>query len=205
MKKLKTIRSYKMVYRKKLITLTGVATALALIYILTIIFSPERMSSRTDIYSWIEPSHVNLISGITIISPENEEVINLVRNGGRWFVSRNGKDYPARQLRVEDFISALTKKAPYPVQSASSSSHERLSVSEYNSTRVIVSGGAGLPILNLHIGQGDITGQNVYMRKQGENEVRSGESADRCERRGVGPKWRRSGRCWRRSPSRRER
>jgi len=38
-----------------------------------------------------------------------------------------------------------------------------------------VSAGAGLPLLTLLIGQRDITGQNVYLRKQGQNEVRSGE------------------------------
>jgi hypothetical protein len=35
--------------------------------------------------------------------------------------------------------------------------------------------GSGPPLLALLIGQTDITGQNVYLRKQGQNEVRSGE------------------------------
>jgi hypothetical protein len=167
-----------MPYKKKLTILSGITAALFLVYILTLIFDPERIGKRSDAYSWLEPSQVPLISGITIAKPyaEPEDAVVLARNGGKWFVSHNGKDYPARQIRVEDFIATLTKKEPYPLRSSSASSHEQLSLTEESSTRVIMTGGAGLPILNLLIGAGDVTGQNVYMRKQGQNEVRSGEN-----------------------------
>jgi hypothetical protein len=166
-----------MPYKKKLTILSGIVAALFLVYILTLIFDPERVGKWSDAYSWLEPSQVPLINGITITKayePENNTVLAL--NGGKWFVSHNGKDYPARQLRVEDFIATLTKKDSYPLRSSSASSHEQLSLTEETSTRVMLAGGAGLPILNLLIGEGDITGQNVYMRKQGQNEVRSGEN-----------------------------
>jgi hypothetical protein len=74
---------------------------------------------------------------------------------------------------VEDFITALTKRAPYPVRSSSASSHERLSLTE-DAPRVTVTGGAGLPLLDFYIGDRDTSG-NVYLRRQGQNEVRSGE------------------------------
>ena len=162
-----------MTYNRKISVLSGIIGALALIYILTIIFDPERVGSRSAAYSWLEPGQIDKISGITIA--KSDENINLVRNGGKWFVSHNGKDYPARELRIEDFIAALTKRAPYPVRSSSASAHERLSLTEGQAVRVTVAAGAGLPLLNLLIGQGDLTGQNVYLRKQGQNEVRSGE------------------------------
>ena len=162
-----------MVYKKKLNVLLGIIAALALIYILTIIFDPERRGARSAAYSWLDPAETGKISGITIASAG--ETINLARNGGKWFVSRDGKDYPAKTARVEDFIAALAKRAPYPLRSSSASSHERLSLTEGQAARVTVAAGAGLPLLNLLIGQSDLTAQNVYLRKQGENEVRSGE------------------------------
>jgi len=161
-----------MTYNKKFTILAGISAALALVYILTIIFDPERVGSRSAAYSWLEPGQSDKISGITIVKPD--ETINLVRNGGKWFVSHNGKDYPARDIRIEDFIAALSKRAPYPVRSSSASSHERLSLTDEQAVRVTVAAGAGIPLLNLLIGQADLTGQSIYLRKQGQNEVRSG-------------------------------
>ena len=89
-------------------------------------------------------------------------------------MSHNGKDYPAKTARVEDFIAALGKRAPYPVRSSSASSHQRLSLTPEQAVRITVAAGAGLPMLNLLVGQIDMTGQNVYLRKQEQNEVRSG-------------------------------
>jgi len=162
-----------MIYKKKLNVLLGIIAALALIYVLTIIFDPERRGARSAAYSWLDPAETGKISGIIIASSGNS--INLARNGGKWFVSRDGKDYPAKTVRVDDFIAALAKRAPYPLRSSSASSHERFSLTDDQAVRVTVAAGAGLPLLNLLIGQSDLTGQNVYLRKQGENEVRSGE------------------------------
>jgi len=162
-----------MTYKKKIYILSGIIAALAVIYVLTIIFDPERVGSRSAAYSWLEPGQSDKISGITIAKPD--ETIALARNGGKWFVSHNGKDYPARDTRVEDFIAALSKRAPYPVRSSSASAHERLSLTPGQAVRVTVAAGAGLPLLDLLIGQADLTGQGVYLRKQGQNEVRSGE------------------------------
>jgi len=162
-----------MTYNKKIYILLGIIGALALIYVLTIIFDPERVGSRSAAYSWLEPGQKDRISGITITRPD--ETISLARSGGKWFVSHNGKDYPAREMRIDDFIAALSKRAPYPVRSSSASTHERLWLTPGQAVRVTVAAGAGLPLLDLLIGQTDPTGQGVYLRRQGQNEVRSGE------------------------------
>jgi len=162
-----------MTYKNKIITLAGIIAALAVIYILTIIFDPRHRDSRSDAYSWLEPGQNDKITGISIT--KDGETVGLSRNGGNWFVTRGGKDYPARQTRVEDFIAVLSKRGQYPVRSTGASSHERLSLTPDRAVQVTVSAGAGLPLLALLIGQTDITGQNVYLRKQDSNEVRSGE------------------------------
>ena len=162
-----------MIYKKKITILSGIIGVLAVVYILTVIFDSERVGTRSSVYSWLEPGQNDKISGITISN--NDQAITLERNGGKWFVSHDGRDYPARDVRIEDFIAALGKRAPYPVRSSNASSHERLSLTEDKAARVTVSAGAGLPLLTLLIGQPDITGQNVYLRRQGQNEVRSGE------------------------------
>jgi len=162
-----------MTYKNKIITLSGVIAALVIVYILTIIFDPQRMGSRSALYSWLEPGQNNRISGIKIT--KEGETVNLSHNGGKWFVTRDGKDYPARQAFIEDFLTALSKKDQYPVRSTSASSHENLLLTPDKATQVTVLAGAGPPFLTLLIGQTDIMGRNVYMRKLDQNEVRSGE------------------------------
>jgi hypothetical protein len=165
-----------MTYKKKVSVLLAVIGALALIYLASIVFDPERIGSRSAAYVWLDATQNNRISGISIETPSDDgsDIINLTRKSDRWFVSHNGRDYPARQMRVGDLIAALNKRAQYPVRGTSSSSHERLSLLENTATRITVMAGAGPPLLSLLIGLEDITGQNIYLRKQGENEVRSG-------------------------------
>jgi len=163
-----------MTYKNKITALSAVIAALAVIYILTIIFDPQRRGSRSDLYSWIDPGQADRITGIGIT--RDGETLTLARNGGKWFVTRGGKDYPARLARVDDLISALTKRDSYPVRSSSASSHERLSLTpEKASAQITVSAGAGPPLLDLLIGQADVMGRNVYLRRLDQNEARSGE------------------------------
>ena len=150
-----------------------IIAALVLAYTLGIVFDPERTASGSALLSWIDPQLVDRIDRIDIES--GGEIKELIRKNAEWFVLHNGKDYPARQMRVEVFIDLLARRAPYPVRSSNASSHERLGLTENAASRILVSGGAGLPLLDLLVGQGDITGQEVYLRRRGQNEVRSGE------------------------------
>ncbi|MDR2476475.1 MAG: DUF4340 domain-containing protein [Treponema sp.] len=163
-----------MVYKKKLTVLSSIVAALALVYVLCIIFEPERTNSRSAGYTWLDPKMTGQIDKIVINNSGART--ELVRKNNEWFVSHNGKEYPARQFRVEDFIGAFTRRASYPVRSSSPASHERLGLTETSASRVTITDGAGLPLLDLLAGQTDVTGQDVFLRKQGQNEVRSGEN-----------------------------
>ncbi|MDR2434803.1 MAG: DUF4340 domain-containing protein [Treponema sp.] len=162
-----------MTYNKKLFIHIMIIAALVLAYTLGIVFDPERTAFGSDLLSWIDPQLVDRIDRIAIES--GGETKELIRKNAGWFVSHNGKDYPARQMRVEVFIDLLAKRAPYPVRSSNASSHERLGLTENDASRILVSGGVGLPLLDLLVGQGDNTGQEVYLRRRGQNEARSGE------------------------------
>jgi hypothetical protein len=165
-----------MTYNKRLAVLASIIAVLALVYVLSIVFESERTGSRSAAYTWLDPKLVDRIDRISIgASGDSTE---LVRKNNEWFVSYNGNDYPAKQLRVEDLVSLLVKRAPYPVRSSNDSSHQRLGLTEDAASRITVSGGvAGLPFLDLLVGQGDNTGREVYLRRQGQNEVRSGEDS----------------------------
>jgi hypothetical protein len=113
-----------------------------------------------------------MIDGIEITG--TIEDVRLARRGGVWMVIRGGEEYPAKQIRVDDFLGILSGKGIYPVRSEAASSHERLGLAE-GAPRITIRGGAGLPLLDLLVGNVDNTGREVYLRRVDRNEVRSGE------------------------------
>ena len=165
-----------MEYRKKVVVLSCVIASLVLVYVGAIVMDPARRGARSDIYAWLDPRDADGIAGISITLPgEAAAAVVLTRSGRHWSVLRDGRSYPARQTRVEDFIAELSRRAPYPVRATSTAAHARLSLTAGDATRVTVAANIGPPILDLLIGQADVSGRNLYMRRADRNEVRSGE------------------------------
>ena len=171
-----------MSYRKKLVFLLSLISALALVYALSLVFDPERTGTRSAAYTWLDPKLAGGIIRIRI--SESGDTRELVKKNSQWFILHNGRDYPARALRVEDFIGILTKRAAYPLRSSSPSSHQRLGLTEDTAAAITVygtntpaRGQAELPLLDLLAGYEDNTGREIYLRRRGQNEVRSGDSS----------------------------
>jgi hypothetical protein len=158
-------------YKRRLLTLSSLAALLFLVYILSLVFDPQRTLSRSAAYTWLEPRLLDQADRIVIRSPGL--TVNLLRRNNSWLVSQQGNEYPARQLRVGDLLAALSRRAAYPVQAASISSHGQLGLEE-GISRITVRGGAGLPLLDLLLGKGANTGRELYLRKADSAEVRSG-------------------------------
>jgi hypothetical protein len=175
-----------MMYKQKLTLLSGIVGLLALIYVLTLIFEPERMGRRNAAFSWLDQKLLAQVEGIRIFSAPGAEALELVRKDKVWYVSHEGNDYPARQLRVDDFLTLLSQRAVYPVRASSADAPERLGLAESAAARIVITGApppareaagalTGPVLLDLLAGQGDLTGREIYLRKAGQNEVRSGE------------------------------
>jgi hypothetical protein len=166
-----------MVFKKKLLILSILTGVLALIYAATLAFDPERVSSRDASYVWLDPKWVDQATQVEIQDKGNEGV-TLVRDNGGWFVSFEGKEYPAKQARVEDLFNILSAKAAYPLRASSAASHKKMGLVENEASRIIVRGGPGTTysLLDLLIGEGDASGKEVYLRRSTQDEVRSGEN-----------------------------
>jgi hypothetical protein len=161
-----------MEYKKKVIVLLSIIGALVLIYALTVVFNSGILRSGSSSYSWLDSKLASRTARI-VINRDNEE-IELVKKNNSWFVVNNDKEYPARQLRVNDFIGTFTKRSSWPVRSSSASSHERLGLG--SSASRITLFGENSTLLDILFGMEDVTGQEIYVRRAGQNEVRSGEN-----------------------------
>jgi hypothetical protein len=175
-----------MEYKKKKILLLSLIAALGLTYTISIVFSPEFMGSRSASFIWLDSRLADRIARIAISSQEQD--IELFKRGSQWFVAHNNREYPARHLRVEDFIAAFTTRASWSVRSSSAASHQRLGLDEESASRVAFFGENAV-LLDVLLGGSDITGREIYLRKAGQNEVRSGDNLFSFYLRGGANSW----------------
>ena len=164
-----------MAYKKKIAVLSAAVIVLALVYILSFVFDPERRQSTA--FAWLDPSLLVMADGIEIYGTGGVAggITLLSRKDGTWFFSSGITDFPVKQHRVEDLLNALSRKDVYPLRAVSAEAIERLGLAEESSSRIRIRGGAGLPLLDLLIGGGDALGREVYLRRVGRNEIHSGE------------------------------
>ena len=164
-----------MTYKKHLIFLLSLIAVLALVYTASIVFSYDMGSTRSASYVWLDSGTAGRINRI-VINAELQEY-ELVKRNDQWFVLHpvNGRGFPARRLRIEDFLGVLATRSPWPVRTTSANAHERFGLDE-NASRITIYA-EGSILLDLLVGYDDATGFETYLRKADQNEVRSGDNS----------------------------
>jgi hypothetical protein len=160
-----------MTYKNRLISLGALIGVLLVTYIVSVIFTSD-IGYKSSSYTWLDSKTAEKTIRIVIKDADNE--FELKKKNNLWFVSYNGLEYPAKQLRVEDFLKILTTRSAWPVRSASASTHERFGL-EQSASRVTIYGETVL--LDLVVGNEDVLKNEIYLRKAGQNEVRAGDNA----------------------------
>ena len=165
--------AYKMTYKKKAAVLSALIIFLALVYIISFAFD-ARQQSR-DTFAWLDSASLNLTDSIEIDGSGGKTVLS--RRNNIWVFSTGASgtvDYPVKQGRVDDLLSQLSRRDVYMLRSVSSEGSSKLGFAEGKASRIIVRGGAGLPLLDLLIGTGAV-GHDVYLKRADKNEIYSGE------------------------------
>ena len=162
-----------MTYKNKVIFLVSLIAVFILMYTGSIVFSPERRNVRTVSYVWLDRNSSSRINKIVINT--GFQILELVKNNNRWFVLFNGIEYPARQLRVDDFIGIFTTRSTWPIRSSNLEAHARLGLDE-TASRVTFYGDNTV-LLDLLLGQTDSSVREINVRRFAHNEVRSGDAS----------------------------
>ena len=160
-----------MSYKKKVTILSALVAVLALIYFLILFFDSDRR--RDPAFAWLDSSLFNMADRIELFGSNGLTVLNQVN--GVWHLLDDGVNYPIKQGRVEDLMSALSRRDTYPVRALSAEARERLGFGESSSSRIRVTGGAGPPLLDLLVGSGATLGREVYLKFADRTEIHSGE------------------------------
>ena len=162
-----------MIYKKKVICLSSLIAVLALLYAGSLVFNPERSNKKNALYTWLDPKLAGKTDRIVIDSQEQKT--ELFRKNDNWFVLHNGIEYPARRMRVEDFINIFTSRSAWPVRASGASSHGKFGLDSGTSSRITIYGENSV-YLDILTGDDDKTGREIYVRRFSNDEVRSGDN-----------------------------
>jgi len=172
----------------KTAVLSALIAVLSLIYILTFVFDPRKQERNA--FALLDPKLLNLADRIEIFGASGgntgEEIVLIRRNNiwffqaglsyhPEWYSDSIPSELPVKQSRVDDLLAILSRKDIYPQRAATIEGRERLGLIEGYASRIIVRGGAGLPLLDLLIGTADALNRSVYFRMADRNEIHSGE------------------------------
>jgi len=163
-----------MQYKKKLVILGSTAIFLALMYVLTLFFDPARTNARNERFTWLPAGSRDLADKIEITRGGTK--LELLFRNGKWLaLLEDSEEVPVKQGRVDDLFRLLATRGAFPHRGSSAASHESLGLGS-GANRLVIRGGAGPSLLDLLVGQYDSSGREVFLRKNGENEFRSGDS-----------------------------
>lgn len=167
-----------MSFKRKAVLYTGFFGLLALLFVGTLVFDPQRMASQSALFTWLSPSAVASLSKVEITPPKDTktgEKVVLVKKDTLWFDQKDGRSYPIKQERLKDLLSALSKKAEYPVRATTDQAYPKLGLDEDHASRITLYGPSqDSPVLDLLIGNRDAVGRDVFLRNAASKEVRSG-------------------------------
>ena len=163
------------VFKKKVILLSLIIFMLTLTYILTFTLEPNRQRSRT--FAWLDSSFLNQVTRIEIYGSRGISIIN--RRNNIWYYLLEMEDHyqevPIKQIRVEDFLSAITRRIPHSEHGTSLEARQRLLLTEEYASRIIIWGNTANPLLDLLIGTSDALGRDIYTSFTGTNEIYSAQ------------------------------
>ena len=161
-----------MAYKKRFYFLIALIAGLALLYTGSLVFNSD-FAAKRSFFIWLDAKTAGQTTKIVIHSQTGG--IELSKQNNLWFILHDEKVFPARQIRIQDFLDSVTARAAWPVRSSSASSHERFGLDNASASRVTLYADNAV-ILDLLLGNDDYLRNETYLRKHGQNEVRSGDS-----------------------------
>ena len=160
-----------MAFKTKAAVLSALILVLALVYVVSLVLDSGVRSGET--FAWLDPALCDTADRIEIAGSGGVSV--LARKNNVWVSAGQRPGYPVKQSRVEDFLGALSGSFAYPLRASSALAAEKLGLGEGTASRIVIRGGAGLPLLDLLVGGSDALGKEVYLKRAGKKEIYSGE------------------------------
>lgn len=164
-----------MQYQRKVQILGSLIVILTITLLASLIFNPETRTVRQATGVLLDPKKIQNIIKIEIQRP-NSTALSFIKRTGLWYAIRDGKEYPVKNERIEDFLKPFSKPALLPQRATSAQTHERLGLGITTASRVVIwTDRADKPVVDLYFGSLDATGKEIYFRSADSDLVKSVE------------------------------
>jgi len=160
-----------MSYKKHFFCLVIIIASLIVIYAGSMVVSID-FKAKSETFAWLDSKDAQKITRIVLKT--EYEMFELRKRNDLWLIYHNGNEYPARQLRLVDFLDILTTRTQWPVHSSDKLTHERFGLDD-NASRVTIYIDDSA-VLDLILGKDDATGMDTYFLKAGQDKVHSGDN-----------------------------
>ena len=152
-------------FEKKVIALSSILAALLVIWAAGLVFSPERVTARSEAARLIagKSADVETIS----IKGAGIATIELAKSGSAWTLVDGAARLPVQAQRVASFIDELASISRLRVVARSKSSWAGFQLDEAQAKRAILKDSSGKVLADFFVGGYGPIGSEVYLRRMG--------------------------------------
>lgn len=161
-------------YEKKVITLASVLAALLVVWVLGILFSPERVAARSEAARLVAGKAAEVAS--ISLKGSGGSTIELAKSGSLWSLVDGDARFPAQGQRVSSFLQDLGAISRLRVVARSKDSWPGFKLDEVQAKRALLKDASGKVLADVYIGGYGPTGSEIFLRRAGSDTSYSADS-----------------------------
>lgn len=143
-----------MEYGKKIKILSAVIALLAVTYIMGIVFSSANINRRKSEEKVISKNAIEQISSITVDLEEDGSSLQIQKNSdGKWSYTENGKEYPASDSKILNFIDSVGNLTKYQLVGSDKKLWEKFELDGSTGKKALFSDSTGKELFTLYVGK----------------------------------------------------
>jgi hypothetical protein len=150
-------------YERKVAALSTALGLLLVIWVIGMIFSPEKGLARSESTKLVSGKMSDAVS-IELTNPD-AETIKLEKSGDTWSLIDKDARLPVQASRVKNLLDSIAEPGRLRVVGRSKAAWADFKLDEANTKRVIVKGKDGNAIADVYIGAYSSVASGVYVRR----------------------------------------
>jgi hypothetical protein len=151
-----------MTYRNRLIILSSALGVLVILFIASMVFSPENTWKRAAAGRLVQAESIESIDTIDIQTPAGKTT--LVKADGSWYIEADGARFPAQKTRIDSFLKSLVESSDLFTVSQNRDTWKDFSVTEDTAKHIILKGAKGALLGDFYVGKQEPTARGIYVR-----------------------------------------
>lgn len=156
-------------FTRRALVLGGLIVVLAGTYVLGLVFSPARVEKRRAAQPLVEGLKTEAVAELRITGPEG--TMELSKKAGGWVLPLGGRDYPGSASRVQVLLDFLKEVKRIRVATENPELWKDFGVGKDATRRLELRDQSGSSLLQLFIGNQEMSLSGDYVRVEGSNEV----------------------------------